>query len=64
MARIDHEWNAVVYPLTMIRITLEIGLIACLIRGFYRFYDLIQIETVYLLLYSLSVTLFHSNKFF
>lgn len=24
MARIDHEWNAVVYLLTMIRITLEI----------------------------------------
>lgn len=64
MARIDHEWNAVVYPLTMIRITLEIRFNRLLIRGFYRFYDLIQIETVYLLLYSLSVTVSHSIKFF
>lgn len=62
MARIDHEWNAFVYPLTMIRITLEIRFNRLLVRGFYRFYDLIQIETVNLLLYSLSVL--HSIKFF
>lgn len=62
MAWIDHEWNAVVYPPTMIRITLEIRFNRLLVRGFD---DLIQIETVYLLLHSLSVTVLYRNiKFF